>query len=774
MLDAHSSRYLGIWVPGYLPRPGRCLHIRVPVRYHGLGQTYGVVARPASSFPTKGPRRRSQGSEASNHDRTSSFNPTAPANGLIRRARARPDNLLHVDDGPRTLAGPPSTPTMAESSALSASKNPFRRPSTAGPGPGPGSSRPALSPSVFDSLSHPSTPTAGEFRARLQSLPPASLPPPPPPPTGLQKTKVVKKVRVQSPPPSSPESPAATPGAFAPQWASSRQHPADVDASDHGAVRWHPPALGVNSDHNGARAGQPQTRKTPAMDVTAFSRLLMTGQQDSSMTPSQFAPLSKTYRGAALTGVSGSVADASSVSRQSLFDASQVLSETRRTSHDMSDAGDEEVRPYDMVGGGQGRKEKPAPPNSRHGKLINLELQGGGEGPRTQTWPSTGWQATLSDVNKPLPPAPGRFRANGSSESCFEREAVGKMSEPAVGQDAVDLPLPRLPTPPQTSHSQTETASITGRANKKPLPPPRRNHARAESRSSVSALPSPGAGLTSSARDEGTTPSRSSLDSTRSRSSSLRVSNSAPVPPPSRRPNPGARASMIITSPSAPSLTSLALSSSSSSEKDAAATDSLPFQESLSARLTAAEAAAQTADTSSATSPALTRSTSGLLASSQGGASRILPPPPPAPPPARNASVRSRKPPSVSSLEAATVRRASRDSLLSSGPTPPPPPARHRGGSRGSRSSADWSGVQSRRASVGSVLQVPVGGGAVGDAGEEPGEEPEPVPLESIVSADSSHSAAHDILADLDALQREVDALRAQHEGAPGGGTGAA
>lgn len=71
-------------------------------------------------------------------------------------------------------------------------------------------------------------------------------------------------------------------------------------------------------------------------------------------------------------------------------------------------------------------------------------------------------------------------------------------------------------------------------------------------------------------------------------------------------------------------------------------------------------------------------------------------------------------------------------------------------------------------------MQVPVGGGAVGDAGEEPGEEPEPVPLESIVSADSSHSAAHDILADLDALQREVDALRAQHEGAPGGGTGAA
>ncbi len=97
---------------------------------------------------------------------------------------------------------------MADSSTFG-SNNPFRRKQQAEPGaaaPPPPSVSTAdvveLNP-VFDSATPSPLPTGDQFRSQLRSLPQSVQPPPK---TSFQKPKVVKKVRVQSPPPSSPES----------------------------------------------------------------------------------------------------------------------------------------------------------------------------------------------------------------------------------------------------------------------------------------------------------------------------------------------------------------------------------------------------------------------------------------------------------------------------------------------------------------------------------------------------------------------------------------
>ncbi|GJC88514.1 hypothetical protein ColLi_11352 [Colletotrichum liriopes] len=112
---------------------------------------------------------------------------------------------------------------------------------------------------------------------------------------------------------------------------------------------------------------------------------------------------------------------------------------------------------------------------------------------------------------------------------------------------------------------------------------------------------------------------------------------------------------------------------------------------------------------------------------------------PPPPPPARNASTR--RPPSLRSIEAPSRK-------ISGGKenaAPPPPPPRQRGSSRGS-----MDGYGMRRTSIDSTR-------AMGsNVPEEPAAEDS---TQDYAAADAGKAA--DILADLDALQREVDALRA-------------
>lgn len=557
------------------------------------------------------------------------------------------------------------------------------------------------------------------FRQQLQSLPKSAEAPPS---TTFQRPKPVKKVRVQSPPPSSPESVNAEFEARFP--AHGPPHISyEVPGSDESSSDDEEPlrsALGDGHGHNYNSNGggwnqhqAPSPARPPpnpfsktlsdlentsadgagvnaitgakgSMDVDAFRRLLMTGQPGAPHAPaSPQAQLQPPYH----QGDAASNTDASSISRHSIFDASNLPQETPRTSHEISDDEDEDEEHGLLPTQRTQRKtlrKKPPPPASRHGKPFNLDLSGQDSAEEPGLSPKLRSSSANSDLNKPLPPAP-RLPGGDTNESVFDREAAGKIPEVDVDPDAPDdeIPPPRPPTPPNASHS---TAPLP--LPKKPAaPPPRRGgHGRSDSRATVTSLASPVSATHNSKEDyeDGESVRRPSSDSIRSRSSSIRAP--APAPPPPRR-------SAASSNPPRPNngLTSPGVSRT------------------------------PTSPGSGYTWPG----DSPTPRVSSGGA--------PPPPPARKNSVRSGRPASIRSIDS-TSRRIDGSGALTptSAAAPPPPPPRPRGRG-GSRTSADG----------GSDSMVP--------------RVHEPVP-EEVHIGDSG--AGKDILADLDALQREVDALR--------------
>ncbi|KAK4242893.1 hypothetical protein C8A03DRAFT_10988 [Achaetomium macrosporum] len=669
---------------------------------------------------------------------------------------------------------------MAQPPSFS-SNNPFRRKASvpyaaAGPpGVPPFDTVDTASP-TFETT--PALPPADRFRNQLQAL---AHPAEPPPATSFQKPKVVKKVRVQSPPPSSPESsgiPDRSPPGHQDDNESDNSDDSDeqvdpfaytsptgsTDASDRGdehrpTPSTRPPpnpfqknlwdldmAVTETTQHPGVVTGS----KAP-LDVGAFGRLLLTGQIDASGSSAPYTQ--HTRYPPSPVGEGGSTTDTSSTSRQSIADTPQAVQETPRTSRETSEQeADDEQR--GLVSSSQPvsqpapstLKKKPPPPSSRHGKLINPVP--GGEGGSKQplpsparraatvpvTSPSRQKPATPSDVNKPLPPAPHRSPAEEDAESVFDREAAGKVPEPEIASGLNIVMPPRPPTPPNASHatSSAPAATLQHQAPKKPAPPPRRQpHGRSESR--VTSSPA-----SVVQRDDPDGPlRRSSLDSTRSRSSSVRVNIHAPAPPPPRRPSHQSRVSSSFVPPPPPPppdpcLVSEPLSMSSPS--------SVPPAPLMSDRPSSSSSGRE--------------ARTGVVDHPQRAAKTIPPPPPPA----RNASVRAKRPVSGSmpSSDAGLSRRSSRGK---EGPTPPPPP-RHRGSSRASLEGVGTAGVATlevapthNAAAVARNGDLESGGTATVMASEEP-----PAP-----------SAAVDILADLTALQREVDALRGQYEKAGAG-----
>ncbi|KAK3305764.1 uncharacterized protein B0T15DRAFT_208977 [Chaetomium strumarium] len=652
---------------------------------------------------------------------------------------------------------------MAQPPSFS-SNNPFRRkasvPSaTAGPPGVPPFDR--VGSPTFETT--PALPPADRFRKQLQAL---AHPNEPPPAVDFQKPKVVKKVRVQSPPPSSPDSsglPDRSP--LADQDDSESDSSDDIDeqvdpftyASSSGSTD----ASDRGDEHQPTPSTRPApnpfqktlrdldygvTEKTPhpdvargpkaTLDVGAFGRLLLTGQIDAS---GSSAPYTQHARHPpSPSGDGGSTPDTSSASRQSITETLQAVQDTPRTSRETSEqeAEDEHRRlinsnppvsrpaPFTL-------KKKPPPPSSRHGKLINPGQ--GGEGGSKQplsnpaqraasvpgTSPSRQRPATPSDVNKPLPPAPHRSPAEEDAESVFDREAAGKVPEPETASGLNIIMPPRPPTPPNASNATPSAPSATSQqqAPKRPTPPPRRQpHGRSESRITSS----PG----SQQDDRDTSLGRSSLDSTRSRSSSVRANIHAPAPPPPpRRPSHQSRASSSFLVPPTsldPCLAHEPLTiPSPPSISPAPPLMSDPSSSSISVR----EARAEAVDHPQ-------------------GAVKTLPPPPP---PARNASIRAKRPVSVSmpSSDAGLSRRSSRGK---EGPTPPPPP-RHRGSSRASLEGGAAAGVAAPETGSMQNAAAVAGNGFLDSGGTA-----------------TAASATVDILADLTALQREVDALRGQYE----------
>lgn len=380
-----------------------------------------------------------------------------------------------------------------------------------------------------------------------------------------QRPKVVKKVRVQSPPPRSPDSPAHMPTEDDPFGNGIDESDRDSAVS---SVSGGPPAnpfsktlqdvegnVGLGDARmSEGRALREANMDRKSLDVDAFKRLLMTGNAGSGTNAEQ---------------------------------TQNTQAPESQETQPMSAQEEKEL----LEQFGFAKKAPPPPPSSRHGKSIKVE---------------------------PLDPPRPRVSAETTPE--------------------VETPRSKRPVP---------------------APPPRRGHARMESR-------------TGTMTDD--------IDTAPTRPQSVRHHSTAPAPPPPRRPHNSHRPASVQPSP-----TSATFNISLNQHPDSGI--STPIQET--------ESPLEISDSSSGKAPP--------------------------PPPSRQSS--GRRPPSISSIESFSrrvsgeTRRASVEHRRISGegkmqPPPPPPPARKRGSSK---SSLD-------------VVSRPERGST--------------------------------ILADLDALQREVDALR--------------
>ncbi|KAK4166531.1 hypothetical protein QBC43DRAFT_332258 [Cladorrhinum sp. PSN259] len=605
---------------------------------------------------------------------------------------------------------PPPQPSLG-------SNNPFRRKSTPAAS---GSIAPTLpnADSDIPVAASPALPTGNDFWNHLQGE--STRPSQPPPTTSFQKPKVVKKVRVQSPPPSSPES-----GGGQKRVVEDSESDDDSDSDSVESIeRLDPFTVASAAGSAGETAnreevvipistyGTPppnpfqstardlQSSGTPGsggakggLDVNAFGRLLLTGQTGGAPPASQHIAHQMLIGGA--DSGSNPTTAASSISRQSsISDPPQHhLSQdhTPRTSHEISEheAEDEKqglisrastLQPAPTI-----LRKKPPPPSSRHGKLIRPESSQSSTPPNNRTTPLA--SPTPRDINKPLPFSP----EVEETANIFDHSAAGK------------VPEPRPPTPPPPSSSG-------GSSSRKPAPPaPRRQPHRQQSSSS--------AVITPNQDEHDSSTRRSSLDSVRSRSSSLRMSVSQappPAPPPRRHVGHGRGPSFGCSVPPHNSAISPGGSESFAAESPLSGVPVVSTPPQLSGSGTPDGAAVS----------------SGSSVNMHHLNSKLSPPPPP---PARNLSVRGAKRP----VSLSERKGSGSGSGLKS---PPPPVPKHRGeglrsGSTGSLGSFPSQQTPQRV----DDRSVEVGGGQAGDGGGQP----------------------VDILADLTRLQREVDALRA-------------
>jgi hypothetical protein len=510
------------------------------------------------------------------------------------------------------------------------------------------------------------------------------------------QTKIAKKVRVQSPPPSSPEEvsipqkpptpiPRDEPPSIDDPFDSSNSDTSDI--SDDGTTTVKSSYVPSNPfqktlatlEHTEEAQAHPNPTSTKSsqaagrasLDVDAFKRLLMTGSTGvataSHGTPA--TPANTAYgvssppraQAAHLALNDGTSTDTSSISRQSIFEPIQELhSESPRTSHEVSDPDDGRGNAEILTT--KPEKKKPPPPSSRHGKLIKVELRDesgtiepepnphlGGRIAQQPLGSSISFQShpSLTDLNKPLPAAP-RSSHDSDRESIFDVESAGKRPEPPSPTSSL-----RRKTPPAPPISRRHSQLLTG------------------SKVDLNAIST---GRLSPNFEEGLSSSDSIVP----------PHAKAPPPPPSRRP-----ASIRNSSYGMP----VSIPGISSPENDRPAKSSAP-----------------------------------------------------GPPPARMASTRkSGRPPSTSNMDISNKRLST---------APPPPPPRQRASSRTSLDPPTLSPSPRRGSedSYGQSLEERRRGSQVSQTTE-------PAEVSNAPAIEPSN-----ILADLEALQREVDALRGKHE----------
>ncbi|CZR57724.1 uncharacterized protein PAC_07613 [Phialocephala subalpina] len=349
--------------------------------------------------------------------------------------------------------------------------------------------------------------------------------------------KVTKKVRVQSPPPLSPSTPSLPDSASTigeENYSFSARPPTPPIPHDDDPFDTATSDTSEDEELNKSKAPANPFSKTletmenpqrdvptksptnvsspgrASMDVEAFKRLLMTGNSGlGTSTPPTASQVHVTHA----LGDGGSSTDASSISRQSIFEAVQEPHpESPRTSHEISEPEDDRRR-FGGEASLAGRK-KPPPPSSRHGKLIRVELRDDASTTALQSPPIPGSitsqhyfsssPRSQTDLNKPLPPAPNRASHDLDRESIFDKEAAGKTPEP--------------PSPPDTVRRKAAPAPPLARRHSQKLPDSKRN---INDPSRLSPKP----------EEESSSATLTPTENSRPRSDSGR----APPPPPSRR-----------------------------------------------------------------------------------------------------------------------------------------------------------------------------------------------------------------------------------------------
>lgn len=526
-------------------------------------------------------------------------------------------------------------------------------------------------------------------------------PAPPEPSAGDKKSKVIKKVRVLSPPPLSPDSPdwPYTPPPLAAGLHQSRENdpfdPESPDDSDREIMpsATPPPPEGSRlptnpfsktlrdmetsaTDQKLAKNGREgEVLKASArrsLDVNSFKRLLMTGNLGADAPTQQSTPAPRTGTDSSSLSISSSSYDGS---KDGLATARRAQ-EVSLISQDTSDTPDDDLEgslsdssASFQIGRG---KKPPPPPSSRHGKSIKLELKSNAAADILTV-------KSPSDINKPLPPAPRRSLEN-------DGESPLKLDD----AKATDMQA----APQQTPGSGKKAG---------PAPPPRRGHSRGESKAYANSIKD---GLQVRVHGDEALSRSSSIRST---TNHKRSDSHGPLPPPPPRRSHGSKQSTMISPETVATIGTITVQSSASPE-------------SLSE-----------ADRSPApTEPAHSRTMQ------TGGLKPTAPPPPPT----RNASVR--QPASVRSADSSS-RRTSAETKPHNGMAPPPPPRRNRGISQGSMDGPH------RRTSVDEAQGTVEHGNGASTAVAHKNGGPQPAP-EGV-----------DILADLTALQREVDALRGKY-----------
>ncbi|KAI1660412.1 hypothetical protein F4813DRAFT_386612 [Daldinia decipiens] len=583
--------------------------------------------------------------------------------------------------------------------------------------------------------------------------------------------KVIKRVRVQSPPPSSPEEDAVPVSRF-PSVSDDDDDGYDSDNSDLPEYIDHIDPRGTDSfavqDRDSSEFGRIEPPANPftktlqdleqseqeqsakaltkgALDVDSFKRLLLTGYANIPSHPSASAPELGGYPRVQSPLHGGETStDARPRTRQSIFDAMpKENSRISQKNYGSEDPGERRsalsTSPLSSAAPSS-IKKKPPPPSSRHGKLIKIELGAGIESRPTRnstppvsinvtTLPSTGpsrkpnsqagspSQPPLltTDVNKPLPLTPFRPSVEEAVDSPFDREAIGKVPEPFANPQANSEP------PASSLATQVSSESNGTTQSRKPAAPPPRRHGRSDSRA-------PSINTTNVDED---TPPRSSLESNRSRTDSLRANTNlgnnpnVPAPPPPRRPN-HARQGSSFTSPNQGNFTP-------------ASTIGL-VEDNRSPIGTSFGSVVKIGQTEAPNSLA-------NITINKEGLSKLSPPPPP---PTRQASTR--RPPSVRSIDLSSgpsiIRRVSKEKD-GTVPPPPPPPPRQRGSSRAS--------VENSAMLAESMDNT---------SGDTQKEATISTPTTAEAAIDTKQGA--EILADLDALQREVDALMGRYGNAGG------